>query len=113
MEYDLEKSSFEGSDKLNVSFILYYFCYFYYLRYFLCIVRYIQKLNLFIICLNKIYSLFTDKIKELEHELKTLKKNNMQTVTKKGGKKKEKKIISTDVDTAKPSISKYKRKYKT
>ncbi|KYQ47177.1 hypothetical protein ALC60_13809 [Trachymyrmex zeteki] len=50
-------------------------------------------------------SSFEDKIKELEHELKTLKKNNMQTVTKKGGKKKEKKIISTDVDTAKPSIS--------
>jgi len=57
--------------------------------------------------------LFTDKIKELEHELKMLKKDDISTVTKKGGKKKEKKIISTDVDTSKQSISQYKRKYKT
>lgn len=48
-------------------------------------------------------SSFEDKIKELEHELKTLKKDDISTVTKKGGKKKEKKI-STDVDTIKPSI---------
>ncbi|KYN42881.1 hypothetical protein ALC56_02684 [Trachymyrmex septentrionalis] len=49
-------------------------------------------------------SSFEDKIKQLEHELKTLKKDDISTVTKKGGKKKEKKI-STNVDTAKPSIS--------
>ncbi|XP_018045898.1 PREDICTED: uncharacterized protein LOC108685558 [Atta colombica] len=50
-------------------------------------------------------SSFEDKIKELEHELKMLKKDDISTVTKKGGKKKEKKIISTDVDTSKQSIS--------
>ncbi|KYN04418.1 hypothetical protein ALC62_04642 [Cyphomyrmex costatus] len=50
-------------------------------------------------------SFFEDKIKELEHELKTLKKDDIQTVTKKGSKKKEKKIISIDFDTVTPNIS--------
>jgi len=71
------------------------------IKFFFYIISYVlfdrcEKLSLFT-SKNKIRSFFTDKIKDLEHELKKLK-----TVHK----KREKKIIFTNFDMAKPSIGK-------